>query len=487
MQDNNINLDKRLIKFFMRPLIVISFACSFYVFFNTPEVSGTSFFFTLPLTFSFCCLFCSEIIEYQKHGFGLKVFYSVVLVRYLILPVLTCMAGHFAVDGISAFGINGLSSSDGYSYAIWLSNIELIVSCIIIKRYYRKEYVRISRKIDHSRKYYYEDLGIIGFAILLIFLIFILLRGRLSQSIRFFVVSSSIEDDAMYGVDIFLAHITMAFLVIVVTSYFQKRNDKKSSIINVFMPLAISLLTCITVLGNNRMMIVYFALSALIVLLRAFPKYKSFFMSTLVPAMLIVLISFTLIKQFGLDATYSSGKSDIAHNDITVGLSSYVCGIENVAHTYDLYKITGDKVSFMTFLSDIVNHTMPLKLVPGLPVVEYFSSIPTSTELATVAYEMVSVIGQTLFLGGYYGGWLLDIISFIIVIRLLIIFEIHSKLEKKLGNVYIFNWLAVLFGMVMCYCLQTLYHNLTYVPLLVYCLLRVNEFFKMHKTRVKKV
>ena len=256
MQNNNIVLDKRLIKYFMKPLIVISFACSFYVYFYTPEVQGTSFFFTLPLTFSLCCLFCSEIIEYQKHGFGLKVFYSVVLVRYLILPVLTCMTGHFAVDGISAFGINGLSSSDGYSYAIWLSDIELIVSCFIIKKYYRKEYARISNKIDNSRKYYYEDLGIIGFAILLTFLIFILLRGRLSQSIRFFVVSSSIDDDAMYGVDIFLAHITMAFLVIVITSYFQKRNDKKNSIINVFMPLIISLLTCITVLGNNRMMIV---------------------------------------------------------------------------------------------------------------------------------------------------------------------------------------------------------------------------------------
>lgn len=457
------------------PFCIGGLIATFYVLEASPNQPGTFLYFTLPLIYAICCFIFFDIFSYQKGGFGLKVFYVIATCRYVLLPVLTCMVGHFTTSS---------NSSVSYFYAIIMTDVELIVSCIVVKYIYPRQYDKI--KYDMSiKEEYYDDIGIGGLVVVSLSFVLIAYRGlnTLLSSMRFGVISNKLSDEAVYAYDIWLAHTLLAFGVVVVTSYFHKRNEKHESFLNIIIPVIFVALSCMMIFGNNRMMIVYYALSGLTVLFKAFPKHKKIFIISVVPIFLIVMISFTMIKQFSVDVTASSSET-VGVEQLVSTLTSYICGIENVAKTYDLYAVSGNKMQVGTIFSDIVHNTKIL----GLPVLNripaMLSNIPTSVDLATTGTEMVSVCGQTLFYGGYVTGWLLDIVAYGIIVRLIVIFDINAKLSKSLGRTYLCNWLAVLFGMTMCYCLETLYAGVSYVPFFTWIFLKVNSYIRMRWTPI---
>lgn len=454
-------------------LVVISILCTLYVFCNTPALNGTGLYFLLPLTFTLAMFIVPNYFEFQRNGFGLKIFGLIALLRYLFLPVLTCYSGSFVTSGISAYGISGISSSNGYTYGIIISCIELIVFSLAINYYYYKMLRKSLAKKDE-----YDALTPVGFTLILALMAFILIRGRIWNSTRFLIVNSYLDAESIYGSDNYLMHALMGYLVVVITSVFQKKYQKNNSALNLVFPILIGLLTCTLVVGNTRNYILFFGISALSVLQSSFPKYRKFLSFSFFSVTAIVLISFTLLKQFGVE---SGAISNIEQDDANAGLSAYICGIENIAHTYDLYAKTGDQVELITPLSDIINHTPVLKLIPNSSLLEYFKNIPTTTDLATVHSEMVSISGQSIFLGGYYLGWLIDVLACFVLGKLLVVSECRSKCGNSIGYKYIYTWLSVLFGMSMCYCLQTIYQNVMYVPFFVLCLMKMNNILKIKR------
>lgn len=462
----------------INPFCMLGFVAFIFVAVNQPNLSGTELYATIPLTYSICCFVFYTIIPFQKGGFGLKVFYVVATCRYVVLPILTCIVGHFT---------NETFSSSSYVYAIVMTDIELVVSCLAIKHYYPIFSNRIKDE-NKEKVEYYDELGIGGLMVLVGSMGLIAVRGvdTLQRSMRFGVVSTKLTDEALYSYDIWLAHTLLAFCVIGITSFFCKRNEKKTSIINIILPVVSVGISCMMIFGNNRMIIVYFALSGLTVLFRAFPKYKGVFVITIIPVFLVVMVSFTMMKQYSIDVT-SSGRETVGAEQLVQTLTSYICGIENVAKTIERYSVTGNQMSFLTFFSDIVHNTKIL----GLPILSkiprLMDGIPTSVDLATTSTEMVSVCGQTFFFGGgILAGWLLDIVAYIFIMRFLVIFDINAKVSESLGTVYVFTWLSVLFGMTMCYCLETLYAGMTYVPFFTWIFLTINRKIRMRWSRIKK-
>lgn len=437
---------------------------------------GAELYFSLPLTFACCLLLFKHIIPYQAGGYGLKVFYFFCCLRYVFLPYFTCQVGSFASSW----------SSEAYTYAIFIQDVELIVSCLSIHYYYSRKYNVINQNLAEKKATHYEDLSLGGWIVIFVSIALIATRGlnRLLVSMRFGIISERLEEEAYYGYDIWMAHTMLAFLAIVVTSYFQKRNDKESDALNLLFPFGICLLTCFMTFGNNRMMTVYFALSAMSILSCSFPRYKRTISTLIMTALAIVIVSFTFIKQYGTDIT-TGDEIDADRRGVAASVAVYVSSTEAIAKVYDRYRITGNQMESRTFLADIADKTTIFEL-PGIGVKELVKDVKPSYKLAMTGVEVVPVAGQTLYYGGYMLGWLLDIIAFWFVMLLLVKFEINSKLQKNLGNRYLYTWMSVICAMVMCYHLGIMYHAFTYVPFFTWIALLINRRFRPRPYNVAK-
>lgn len=456
---------------------VIALIATLFVFAHPLSTPGTGLYFLLPLSYSICVLLCKNIFLYHIDGFGLKCFLIVTFVRYVFLPVYVCSIGNI--------GEYSNLSSSYYVYAIFVQVIEVFVSYVVISRTYDKQYKKTIRALRRKGEQYYNSPGVVGLLLGICMVLMVVARGHLGHILemtRFLVVTDKFDMDAdFWTYDIWAIQVFFTYTVVVVTSFFMKRNDRNESWLNVLIPLVLVFLSSTIILTNNRMTMVYFALSGLCVLNAAFPRKSKILSFTMVAVMLTVIVSFTLMKNFGMDI--SEGDSGPASKESVTALSAYVCGIDNIAHTCDMYSKNGFQYGIENFFSMLYNFAMPTRLpfLHGL----FFKGTPTAVDLACVSTEMVSVAGETLFWGGgMIFGWFFDIIAVYCISRLLVIFEIRSKLENDLGKKYIFNWLSVLFGIFMCYCVQTIWNNTTYIPLYLGVALWVNGNFKFSKSKI---
>lgn len=456
---------------------VLGVFAAIFVLTHPLPISGTELFFLLPLIYAICVFSCKNIFLYHIDGFGLKCFLIITFVRYVLLPTYACSLGQIGE-------YNNLYAGY-YVYGILVQLIELIVSYAVIYKNYNREYKRISRQLQKNGAQYYNSPGIVGLLLGIGMVLLVVVRGHLGHIIemaRFFVVTDKYDMEAdFWTYDIWAIQVFFTYSVVVITSFFMKRNDKSESWFNVIVPLVLVFLSCTIILTNNRMTMVYFALSGLCVLNAAFPKKTKILSVTMITVMLTVIVSFTLMKNFGIDI--NEGGSGPTTEDSASALSAYVCGVDNVAHSCDMYSKNGTQYGIANFFSMLYNFAMPTRLpfLHGL----FFKGTPTAVDLACNTSEMVSVSGETLFWGGgMILGWLFDIVAVYCISRLLVVFEIHTKLEQDLGKKYIYNWLAVLFGIFMCYCVQTLWNNTTYIPLYLGAALWVNKKFKFSKSKI---
>lgn len=472
-QENNIT------KFISHILILVGIISTVYVGLNTPNQEGAAFFFLLPLSFTICIFFFKKIIPYHRNGFGLKVLYSVILVRYIIIPVLTCIMGSFS---------NGMYSERGYTYGIFMHIIELFVTCAVIYYYFPKTYSKCLVKYKFSNNnLYYDNISIGGLLVILFSLLLISTRGlgNLLTSMRFLVLSEGIEDEAMYGYDLWMAHTLQAFLVIIIVATFQAKENRKKNVFNIIIPLIFAFLSCALSFGNNRMTSVYYAISAIAALSVAFPHRKKVIYSTIIPTFMIVIISFTMIKQFGYNVSVG-GETGLEDDDWVSVISAYVCTTQNIAKAYDMYVLNGHLFSIDNFIADVVRGITILQLPIFHQLTNYIVTSPTTIALASTSTEVVPMAGQTLFWGGYGLGWFLNIIIYIIIVRFLIITDCRSKIEKRIGHVYLFTWISVTFAMIMTYNFSIIWSSLNYTPFFTLCALYINKIIRIKRQIIKK-
>ena len=462
----------------VRFVSIVAFIIASYIIFNPIRTEGGELLFSLPLSLSVCTFLYPKLWEYQRGGWGLKVYYTVIIVRYLLVPFLTCIQGHFSIGGISAYALFAYSKPESYFYALVAMNIELIVALSVINKYYNETYLKIKRKLL-SEKRSNHAISLVGMLMVLFFVILIISRGGVGAYIRMGIVSEELNYDAQvgnHGIDVEIIKPLMGFLVITISAYFSKLYAKKKKILYFILPMLMAMFSCILIVGNNRMQMVYLSLCALSVLVLAFPDYKSIIKGTILPTLAVILIAFTMFKQFGVDVK-SKSASSVESSDALIGLTEYVCGPENIAHTCDNWLKNGHKVNSLTPISDFIKYNHLCRL-PGFSSFKTFvEKEPTTIDLAVSTFEMISIAGMCLYYGhSMIGGWLLLVLFTFIVVRFLLYFDIKSQLSTSLGSVYIYNWCAILFGVSMCYTLVTLWDNITYVPVFIWVLLKINNF-----------
>ena len=450
-------------------LRIVSIAATLFVMYNTPILPGASFFYLIPLSFTIRIFLFGDIFGYHKGCYGLKTFYIVMLFRYIIYPIYTCISGYFNTD-------NPLVEW-GNTYGIFMISLECFVVCITIKQTYLPIYYKEYNKIN-SNKIINSSLTKSGLCFVLFSVACIIFKGGALSTMRFLVVTEKYNEvDAWLSYDTWIAQTLMAFLVIVIVSYYHNKEKHHHSFFNIILPLVVALASTTIVFTNNRMTMIYYAVSALAILNYAFPKYKKMFKASLLCALAVVIVSFTLLKQFNINANDRAGES-LDTYQISAGMSDYLCGMENISFTCKMYDLNGQNVNIETFLAEVTKYCKVLNL-PGLYIIpRHFEKTPTTIDYATIRGEMVSVAGQTLYYGGKYFGWLLDILVFVVICKLLLLFDIRSRLEQSLGRKYVFTWISILFGMSLCYCLTTLWLVITFIPTFLLGALWINDFFK---------
>lgn len=472
MECSNLRIVKK-VPFNIMPIIGI--LVSLYVLYCSPQLAGTELYFTVPLSWGICTFLFQDIWSYQKDGVALKIFYLITFVKYIITPIIVCLSGEFS-------SARGIFSPVAYVYAIIIQNIEVLICFGSIKYFYSREYNKMLYYTKKEKKQY-DSLSIGGMIVIIFAIVLIMSRGlsRLLSSMRFGLVTEGLEADAHYGYDIWLAHTMMGFLVIVAVGTFAKRNEKKNAMINIIIPLVFVALSCLMIFGNNRTMILYFAFSGMITLIKFFPKQKKIIFLTIIPAMVAVLISFTLMKQFAYDVSGESSikSSGLDLDSIRDALAAYLCGTESIAKTFHLYGQNGDQMQLLTIISDIVNKTTILGL-PGLNnIVKSFSDIPTSYSLAMYSTEIIPISAQTLFYGGYILGPVLDICANILVMKLMVRWEIKGKTALNEADTYVFTWWSMVLSFCMCRSLAVMYSNIIHIPLYIFLATRINRYIKM--------
>lgn len=309
--------------------------------------------------------------------------------------------------------------------------------------------------------------------------------GDVINGIRFLVVVSKFDMEAdFWTYEIWTVQLMLAFFTIVVTSYYQKKEVRQSSWKNIIWPIVMVFVSCALILTNNRMTIVYYALCGLCILNYAFPKREKVMSTFVIGTMLLVIVTFTLMKNYGIDVS-SGGTSTVSSSRTANDMDEYLCGISSVAHSYELYVANGHLFSLDNIIAEILRFATPMRL-PGL-LPGYYANYPSTIDLATTGTEMVSVAGETLFWGGYLFGWLIDIIAVYFIARILVHYDVKTKLSRDLGKKYICSWMSVLFGMFMCYAIQTLWNNATYMPLYLTFILWINRQFSLRKKQIENI
>ena len=105
----------------------------------------------------------------------------------------------------------------------------------------------------------------------------------------------------------------------------------------------------------------------------------------------------------------------MGNDDAVEVLSAYVSTTQNIAKAYDMYGLFGNRMSIDNVISDFVHGIVILQLPMFQGLTRSIMATPTSVALASTGAEVVPVAGQALFYGGYYLGWLFDIVFFVII------------------------------------------------------------------------
>ena len=458
-----------------RLITIVSVCVAFYVAINQISIPGLEFLFVVPLTYTICSIVYRDVFMYHKNGWGLKVYFVMQFVRFVIGPFLMAKLGDI--------GYPKNSEVSGYIYAIVVSCIEIITSYVVLHRYYIKEYKRIVT--GRQAINYYCTPSFLGFMLFFSLVLLVFVRGHLPeiiQQMRFLVVSTQYDVEDLWSYDIWFIHLIFALTVIYVTSFFQKKNDSKPKIVNIIIPTIIVFLTATIVILNNRMLMVNFALTGLAILGKAFPMRQKFLQGVMISTMLIVAVSFTMMKNYNIDVS-SDADEVVTEKQQLRDLQDYTCGVENIAHSFDMYQMNGSKMGIENVLSLIAKHTILFKF-PGMGI-KVFKDIPTTIDLATTGTEMVSVAGETLFWGTPFFGIFFDIFAIFVIVRILVKMEIYAKTSMNLGIIYICNWLAIIFGFSNCYCIMTLWETASNLPFLLAIALLVNNLTLKKQTICK--
>lgn len=437
-------------------LAVVAFIESYFIYSKAPPRNGLEFLFIVPLFFVFCILvFGKTILPYQEKGIGLKIYYTIILVRYLIQPFLIILSNGYLNNRMPE------AREDSYPVAILIYGIELFIACIVIKQWF-PIYTRKCKKEYISKKQI--PLNSYGKNILIVFFLFLLIRfNSWMPGLKILGLKEAFSSVAVvFDATIFNCLKVFAFIFLLIEA--KKRSNNKTNF-QIYFSLALiaAVFNFISYFGSNRSFIYETAIATIVILIYSYPQFKKKILAGLLPLALVMMLFSYVNKQFATDnaTTFQSQDNTTVIANI---VEEYTNGLWTVARSYQASIGISSKTSTEAFIKDFSDGVSGLADLPGFKSInKSLSDLKSSSDIFKDSLkqrddrgQMLSLSGGFLIIGGNLLGWPFLIIGNYLMIMLLVKMDVASKVIKDLYYKYMYIWMSILMGLVHCYCLQTI-------------------------------
>lgn len=419
----------------------------------------------LPASFGACCFAFGKVFSYHRGGLGLKLFYFIMFVRYMLTPGLIVVSG----GRINATRMCLLDSSS-YEAALVIMLVELVVSLACIAVFYPRAYLsacvkahaglspsELSESVSVSPVTPFGYMGCAVVAALLLARIGVWWPELEIPPFKMASGSTVITIDAIF----FTVIVEYAFLLAVNEACRRRALGKPFGSMTL-LALALACFAILAHFGEGRILVIEIAAAALFVLVRSFPKARRKFLLVAVPIALALSFSMFVTKQYDLEDAGDFDVSVLTLQGISNDIEEYTNGPWVVAVSYESSLNLSSEQSLQAFAKNLVDGTSRLAFIPGYSVLTGFAENYRSASDVMKSYFEVYDRGQMLSFSGDWFivandiGWVIFPVAVAFAVRLLIWFEVRSKTERGVFRMYIFTWMSVLFGIMFMYCSQTL-------------------------------
>lgn len=442
--------------YFVKIVAFIALIESYYIYNEPIPRKGLDFLFIIPLIFVLCILiFGKKIIPYCKHGLGLKIYYFIVIIRYVVQPfliVISCGKLNFRMPEASA---------SSYPIAILIYCIELVIACVVIQKWYP---IYIKKHQNNEKIEKEMVLNSYGKGILMVYFLFLLIRfSSWFPGMNILGIKESTSDTAVvFDATIFNCIKVFIFIFFIIKA---KKNSKNKDRFKTYFLISIitGLLNFLTFFGSNRSFIYETAIATIAIFIYSFPQFKKGLSLVLLPFVIFLMFGTYVTKQFGTDyvTTIATENTQSLASNI---VEEYSNGLWTVARSYQSSIGLSAITSAEAFAKDISNGFSGLSDLPGFKTINnQLVGLRSSSDIFKNSLiqeddrgQMLSLSGGFLIIGGELFGWLFLFLGNYLMIMLLVNMEAASKTTNDLYYRYMYIWMSILMGLVHCYCLQTI-------------------------------
>ena len=450
---------KKIVSWVIKNLILIlSLSESvFLLFCHRPMREGLDdCIFLLPLTVFVCFLAAGQIYRYHRSGIGLKIFYALIVIRYLVLPFTIYLS-----YGETDYYMSSAVSPSSYHVAVLVMCIELIIAVAVIARYYPRVY-RLTSVRQQPLPKPPKTITPAGWMVLAFLFIIVLIRiNYVIPSMNIILFKHSDANAGVWYEDIIISCIK-AFLFAGFMQYVMNHKSSTHQLLYYLIAVLLAFLNFGMYFGSNRAYIVMTLIATLTIYFYVYPEYRKISAIVLVPAGLFCVATMFVNKQFG-ESLSSFSVTQLSAKKISNLIELYVGGPWNYASGFEA--TVGRYLPDLGMMTASTINKFALANIPGFRWLRGIESgcgscYPGSSYAWEVYQSSMGRYGHSQILSGpmeilmIFGraaGWLLSVVYQFVAVRLLIKADCIEKTVLDVKAKYLFAWLGIMLGMHWCY------------------------------------
>ena len=468
-------------------LVVMSFVESIWLLFAPVTRPGLEQLWVLPLVLGICFLVFRKVFSYKEGTLGIKVYYFLAIVRYMVQPLLIVLSN----GEVSSTRMSSVEA-EYYRVALIIESLEIIIVSATINHYYPKCLNKFMqrRNVPKLESNYYGgdgasiDLGIkhLGWLIIGGYAFVLLVRANIwLPALNIYGLKEDADAVVILENTLFSCLKTILFIYCLYRAVYAYRN-KSNFGIWMLLTLISAVFSILTYFGDNRSFTVETIVAIVAILLIWFPKYKGIIFAVIIPVSIMMVLTMIVTKQFGVEdiAFYTGEGASIQY--ISNQLEEYTNGPWCIAQSYKSSVGLTAEQSFQAVVKDITDGLIVIFELPGLKGINEFASTwMSSSDIMKMSFQSFDRGQMLSFSGGYFIcfgnlGWIIFPIATIICSMLITWFSVHGSYEKSLLKQYMYLWSAFLFGLMHCYCTQTLIYCMAKYVLFLWIIIIGNKF-----------
>ena len=282
----------------------------------------------LPVGFMISTILFGRVLDFGIGTLGLKVFYFIAVIRYIISPVLITITN----GEIDSYRMSYLPD-DAYWVAITVQMIELFIDISTIYFYYPRVVSEYMQKNLKPREKVESGIHLGGYLILVAFVLILVLRFPIwYPALNIYGIKTASEYGIVAENTLFSTVKTLLFVIFLSNAV--KTQETRYFGNRLLVLIIWSIFCVITSFGSNRSFTLELFATILVITLHYFPKYKNHVIFGIVPISIAVIFNMIVTKQFGIEtaAEFSLVTFDLQY--VSNQLEEYTNGLWCIAQSY---------------------------------------------------------------------------------------------------------------------------------------------------------